>query len=118
LVVEDNEVNQILARTILERDGHHVTIAENGRQAVTAATAQMFDLVLMDLQMPEMDGLEAARLIRATAGSIAQVPIVALTAAASASEVAACFAAGMNGVLAKPYRAQDLADAIAQHVGR
>ncbi len=118
LVVEDNEVNQILARTILERDGHQVTIAENGREAVTAATDQMFDLVLMDLQMPEMDGLEAARLIRATAGSIAQVPIVALTAAASASEVAACFAAGMNGVLAKPYRAQDLADAIAQHVGR
>lgn len=114
LVAEDNAVNQLLVRTILERDGHQVDIVDTGRKAIGAAAAKPFDIILLDLQMPEMGGLEAARGIRALDGAQARIPILAFTAAASVEEVMTCRNAGMNGVVAKPFRSQDLIAAIAR----
>jgi len=103
LVAEDTPVNRKLVATVLSKRGHHVTTVENGRQAVEAVAQNAFDLVLMDVQMPEMDGLEAARAIRAREGtSGGHVPIVALTAHALKGDRERCLAAGMDGYLAKP----------------
>lgn len=112
LVAEDNATNQIVVRTMLERLGHRVTIVDNGRKAVETVKAQSFDLVLMDISMPEMDGLEATRLIR-DAGSA--IPILALTAHAGATEVERCREAGMDGLLSKPIRRQSLEEALNRH---
>jgi PAS domain S-box-containing protein len=103
LVAEDNPVNQQLAVHLLERRGHSVIVAENGRQALSAIEKHKFDLVLMDVQMPEMGGLEATRAIREkeeTTG--AHVAIVAMTAHAMQGDRERCLEAGMDGYLAKP----------------
>jgi len=102
LVVEDNEVNQRVMLAMLERHGHHVTLAANGLEAVAAVRDGAFDLVLMDVLMPVLDGLEATRLIRALGGAAIRLPIIALTANVVAGEEEACLAAGMNGFLGKP----------------
>jgi two-component system sensor histidine kinase/response regulator len=102
LVVEDNVVNQQVARRFLERLGLGVQIAENGQRAVDACSQDEFRLILMDVQMPVMDGLAAARAIRAHDGPNRAVPIIALTASAMTDELERCTAAGMNGLLAKP----------------
>lgn len=99
LVVEDNGVNRMVARKMLEGDGHSVTEAHDGAQGVERARTDTFDLILMDISMPGMDGITAARLIR-EAG--ATVPIVATTAHAMPDEIAAFRAAGMNDILIKP----------------
>ncbi len=116
LLAEDNRVNQILARTILDRLGCTVKVAVNGKDAVTAYAADGFDLVLMDCHMPEMDGYEAARRIREIeAGPPARgkrVPIIAVTANALPGERDRCLAAGMDDYLAKPFRAEDIATLI------
>jgi signal transduction histidine kinase/CheY-like chemotaxis protein len=111
LLVEDNKVNQLVAAGMMRRAGHVVEIAENGQQAVAAVAAQAPDLILMDMQMPGMDGLEATRVIRASRDSLRRaVPIIALTANAMSSDREACIAAGMNDYLTKPIdRAQLLA---------
>ena len=109
LVTEDNVVNQRLATRLLEKRGHRVTIANNGRQAVEALEAGAFDLVFMDVQMPEMDGLEATAAVRkkeATTGK--HQPIIALTAHAMKRDQEKCLAAGMDGYLTKPIRPQEL----------
>jgi CheY-like chemotaxis protein len=101
--------NQRLAKALLEKWGHTVTIAENGRLAVDRSQAEQFDLILMDVQMPELDGLEAAQQIRrreATTGG--HVPIIAMTARAMTGDRERCLAAGMDGYVAKPVRKQDL----------
>lgn len=104
LLVEDHPVNRTLARVLLERRGHRVAIATNGREAVEATAETAFDVVLMDLQMPEMGGVEAARRIRAAeAGGRGRTPIVAMTAHAAARDREACRAAGMDDYLAKPF---------------
>ena len=108
LMAEDNPVNQKLGVLLLERMGCRITLAADGRQAVERARAERFDLILMDIQMPEMDGLEAARALRSEAGACAGVPIIAVTANAMASDRADCMAAGMNDFLAKPFKAADL----------
>jgi PAS domain S-box-containing protein len=108
LLVEDNPINQKLAVTLLERWGHHVTVAENGKVAVDCVTQQVFDVVLMDMMMPIMDGLEATALIRALPDSKARVPIVAMTANAMESDRERCLAAGMNDYVSKPIKAQEL----------
>ena len=103
LLAEDNPVNQEVALRLLERRGHSVIVAENGRQALTAIERHKFDLVLMDVQMPEMGGLEATQLIREKEKSTGEhLPILAMTAHAMQGDRERCIAAGMDGYLAKP----------------
>jgi len=104
LLAEDHPVNQILARKILQKRGHMVTVAGNGREALAALAAERFDLVLMDIQMPELDGLEATRLIRAGTDPRIdrEIPIIALTAHAMAGDRERLLAAGMSDYLGKP----------------
>jgi two-component system sensor histidine kinase/response regulator len=102
LVVEDNVVNQQVAKRFLQRLGCEVVVAENGQRGVDEYLQDQFGLVLMDVQMPVMDGLAAAREIRAREGGQNPVPIVALTASAMTDELERCTAAGMNGLLVKP----------------
>ena len=117
LVAEDNPVNQKLASLILEREGHRVHIVENGQAVLEALAREPFDLVLMDLQMPDMGGLEAPRLIREKeAPAPRPLPIIALTANAFEEDREKCLAAGMNGFVTKPMRRADLFDAIAAAV--
>jgi signal transduction histidine kinase len=105
LVAEDNGVNQMLTVRFLRKLGCEASVADNGRDALEAVTAGGFDLVLMDVQMPEMDGYEATAAIRAHPDqAMASLPIVALTAHATASDRDRCLAAGMNGFLTKPLR--------------
>jgi signal transduction histidine kinase/DNA-binding response OmpR family regulator len=113
LLAEDNTVNQVLAVRLLEKRGHRVTVAADGRQAVAALERQPFDLVLMDVQMPEMDGFQATAVIRErekTLGS--HVPIIAMTAHAMEGDQKRCLAAGMDAYLSKPIQARDLFDAV------
>ena len=116
LLAEDNLVNQRLASRTLEKQGHTVTLVSDGRQALEAAAAQTFDLILMDVQMPEMDGLAASRAIRETeAGTTRHVPILAITAHAMNSDRQACLEAGMDGYISKPFKLQDLLQAVTNH---
>jgi signal transduction histidine kinase/DNA-binding response OmpR family regulator len=109
LLAEDNPVNQVVAVRLLERRGHQVTVAVNGREAVTAAGREPFDLLLMDVQMPEMDGFEATAAIRqAEAGTGRHLPIFAMTAHAMKGDAERCRLAGMDGYLPKPIRPGDL----------
>jgi signal transduction histidine kinase/DNA-binding response OmpR family regulator len=109
LVADDSPVNQKLARRLLELRGHRVAVVDSGRAAVTRSAAERFDVLLMDVQMPEMDGLEATAAIRARepAGG-ARTPIVAMTAHAGKSERERCLAAGMDDYLSKPIDADEL----------
>jgi len=103
LVVEDNPVNQMLALRLLEKQGHAVTVAGSGLEAVERAAVGGFDVVLMDVQMPGMDGLQATMAIRkAEAGSGVHVPILAMTAHAMSGDRDRCLAVGMDGYLSKP----------------
>ena len=113
LLVEDVAVNQMLATRILEKAGHSVVIANNGLEAVAAVDAGTFDVVLMDVQMPEMDGFEASKTIRAHEEHTGvHVPIVAMTAYAMTGDRERCLAAGMDGYVSKPIRARELLDAV------
>jgi signal transduction histidine kinase/DNA-binding response OmpR family regulator len=103
LVAEDNAINRDLAFAILEGEGHYPTAAHNGREAIVACAREHFDLVLMDVQMPEMDGLEATAILReAQKRNGRRVPIVALTAHAMSGDRERCLEAGMDAYLAKP----------------
>jgi CheY-like chemotaxis protein len=114
LIAEDNAVNQLLLTRLLEKRGHRVIVVENGRQALDALEKESYDLVLMDVQMPEMDGLEAtAELRRTEKNTSGHQPVVALTAHAMKGDDERCMAAGMDGYLTKPIRALEL-DALLQ----
>ncbi len=102
LLAEDNQVNQLVATRILERAGHAVLAVEDGAAALAAARRGGFDLVLMDVMMPVMDGLAATRAIRALPGAAGQVKVIGLTARVSSEDKAACRAAGMDGFAPKP----------------
>ena len=115
LLAEDSLVNQKLAAALLEKYGHTVTVASNGSEAIGALCSHEFDLVLMDVQMPEMDGLEATALIRTREEETGtHVPIVAMTAHAMQGDRERCLGAGMDGYVAKPIRARELFGAIEQ----
>jgi PAS domain S-box-containing protein len=117
LLAEDNEVNQEMAATMLRKRGHHVDVVGTGTQAVAAASRQHYDMVFMDIQMPEMDGLDATRAIRAMP-VCADLPIIALTAHALADERQKCLAAGMNAYVTKPFKAFELFAAAEEWGGR
>jgi signal transduction histidine kinase/DNA-binding response OmpR family regulator/HPt (histidine-containing phosphotransfer) domain-containing protein len=109
LVAEDNLTNQTLVRLLLEQEGHEVTVVPNGRAAVTSSAARKYDVILMDVQMPEMDGFEATAAIRQRERDTgAHVPIVAMTAHAMAGDRERCLAEGMDAYLSKPLRPEDL----------
>jgi CheY-like chemotaxis protein len=113
LLAEDSLVNQKLAVALLERQGHVVTVANNGREALAASERQEFDLVLMDLQMPEMDGFEATLAIRLREQQSGRhLPIIAVTAHALKGDDTRCLAAGMDAYISKPIRARELYEAI------
>jgi CheY-like chemotaxis protein len=109
LLVEDNRVNQRVALRMLERRGFHVTIAGTGIEAVRLAAAERFDAILMDVQMPEMNGLDATRAIRALPRPESSgVPIIAMTAHAMAGDRERCLEAGMDDYLTKPIQPEAL----------
>jgi len=110
LIVEDEHINQQILKAILTKLGHRTTLAENGRIALDLLLSDHFDIVLMDVQMPEMDGLEATRRIRAAKDCerVRDIPIIALTAYAMAGDEERCLAAGMTGYLAKPVDIKEL----------
>jgi two-component system, sensor histidine kinase and response regulator len=119
LVAEDNVVNQKLAMKLLEKRGHKVTIAANGKEALAAIGKRTFDLVIMDVQMPVMDGLEATVLLREQEKLTGQhQPVVAMTALVMKGDRERCMAAGMDGYLSKPIRPQELDEVLELYIGR
>jgi sensor domain CHASE-containing protein/CheY-like chemotaxis protein len=117
LLAEDNQTNQLIVQAFVGMAGHSVTIVENGRAAVEAVKSQNFDLVLMDVQMPEMDGPTAALAIRALPGPAADIPIIALTANAMSGDREKYLAVGMTDYVSKPVDMTTLHAAIARAVG-
>lgn len=119
LVVEDNKINQLVAKGLLKQEGADITLADNGRIAVDLLTAQpdAFEAVLMDVQMPVMDGYEATRTLRALPG-FADLPVIAMTANAMASDREACLAAGMNDHVGKPFEIDHLVATLRHFTGR
>ena len=103
LLAEDNRINAVLATALINREGHQVDVAQNGLEAVNAIQADTYHLVLMDMHMPEMDGLEACRSIRKLPAPMNTIPIIALTANAMASDRKKCMDAGMDDFLSKPF---------------
>lgn len=116
LVADDVEVNQELAAAILNRFGHRVTLAKNGQEALDAFSRQRFDIILMDVQMPGMDGMQATRAIREREAPTGRhTPIMALTAYAAREDKERCLAAGMDGYLSKPFKSEELLAALREH---
>jgi signal transduction histidine kinase/CheY-like chemotaxis protein len=118
LLVEDNPVSQEVTRAYLERLGCEVAVAENGAEAIDAARTRRFDAILMDCQMPDVDGFEATELIRRSEAerACAPVPIVALTASAFVHDRARCLSAGMSDHLSKPFTAHSLQQMLVKHI--
>jgi CheY-like chemotaxis protein len=114
LIVEDDPASVLLTQKILESEGHHVLVVANGAEALTLNAQDAFDLILMDLQMPTMDGLEATRRIREMENGATQTPIIALSAHAMEHDIDACMAAGMNAYISKPVTREELIGAIQQ----
>ena len=117
LLVEDHPINQKLATNLLERWGHRVTLAENGKLAVEVMRGRRFDIVLMDMMMPVMDGLEATRQIRVAEmeNSVPRTPIIAMTANAMQGDRENCLEVGMDDYIAKPIKSQDLQQLLRQY---
>ena len=112
-MTDDNLVNQRLVTRLLEKRGHRVTTASNGLEALEALQKEPYDLVLMDVQMPRMDGFEATAKIRKSEnGTNSRIPIIALTAHAMKGDRERCLAAGMDGYLTKPIRLPELEELI------
>ena len=118
LVVEDVPLNQDLARAVLERGGHRVDVVAGGAEAVAAVQVTPYDIVLMDIQMPGVDGITATRRIRALTHPAARVPIVAMTANVLPHQIAAFTAAGMDGAIGKPFKREVLFALIERHALR
>jgi signal transduction histidine kinase/CheY-like chemotaxis protein len=117
LLVEDTPVNQVLGRSILVKAGYQVTLARDGVEALEQFQTGGFDLVLMDMQMPRMDGLEATRRIRALEPTGLRIPIIALTANALESDRQRCLQAGMDAFLAKPFKMEEVIELVGRFSG-
>jgi CheY-like chemotaxis protein len=118
LLAEDNAVNQKVASRVLEKQGHHVTVAANGRQALAALDQATFDVVLMDVQMPEMDGFETTAAIRARERDTgSHLPIIAMTAHAMQGDRERCIAAGMDNYISKPLNVPELIELLEKFCG-
>ena len=107
-MAEDNQVNWQLISKLLSKRGHKADLADNGIEAIAAVCRKSYDLVLMDVQMPEMDGVSATAAIRNLSGPVRRIPIIALTANVMAGQRESYLAAGMNDYLTKPIRPADL----------
>jgi two-component system sensor histidine kinase/response regulator len=119
LLAEDNAVNQKLAMRLLEKRGHHVTLANNGKEALTALDKGSYDLVLMDVQMPEMDGLEATIALREREKRLGRhQAVVAMTALVMKGDRERCIEAGMDGYLSKPIRQQELDEVLDNYIAK
>lgn len=118
LLVEDNKMNQLVASKALTKLGYRFDIANDGTEAVNALRARTYDAVLMDCQMPIMDGYEATGLIRRIEGAIRHTPIIAMTAAAMEGDREACLDAGMDDYITKPVNLDAIADALSRWLGR
>ncbi len=117
LLAEDHPINQRVAQRMLQKLGHEVVITADGRQALEAYESGGFDVILMDIQMPEMDGFETLQAIRAIeTGSGRHTPVVAMTAHAMQGDRERCFSAGFDGYLSKPIHQADLAAALDPHI--
>ncbi len=118
LLIEDNAVNQVVTRRLLEREGHTVVVADNGLRGLEALSRESFDAILMDVQMPGMDGIETTRAIRSRepAGG-RRTPIVAFTAHAMKEDRERCLAAGMDAYLAKPVETSEMLEALENAAG-
>ena len=116
LLVEDNIVNQKVAVALLTKLGCRVDAAANGREALDMVSQLPYDLILMDCQMPEMDGFEATGAIRKSEGTARHTPIIALTAGAMMKDQHSCLEAGMDGYLSKPVRAAQLSEVLGQYL--
>ena len=114
LLAEDNVVNQKLAMRLLQQMGYRADLASNGIEAVECVQRQIYDVVLMDVQMPEMDGLEAARRIAASGNPGERPRIVAMTANAMQGDREECLAAGMDDYITKPIRVEHLVESLNQ----
>jgi CheY-like chemotaxis protein len=112
LLVDDGRMNQEIARIFLEHAGYEVRVADSGAAGLEALDTETCDIVLMDMQMPGMDGLETTRRIRARGGRFAELPIIALSARVFSEDVAECLAAGMNGHLGKPFDRVEMVETI------
>jgi CheY-like chemotaxis protein len=112
LLAEDDETNQLYAISLLERDGWVVELARTGRDAVALAADRVYDVILMDCQMPELSGYEAVREIRRHEGATRHAPIIALTAHATKSDRERCLAAGMDAYVSKPFDVEALDHAL------
>jgi CheY-like chemotaxis protein len=112
LVVDDVAANRAMIHALLALDGHLVTAAENGAEAVALTARDSFDAVLMDLRMPVMDGIEATRRIRMLPGAAGSTPIIAISADLATETVPICLAVGMNAMLAKPIDLEALTAAL------
>jgi two-component system sensor histidine kinase/response regulator len=119
LLVEDNPVNQRLAQRILQKEEYTVALADNGKEALETLARQSFDLILMDVQMPVMDGFDATRAIRVEEKKTGtHTPIIATTAHAMTGDRERCLAAGMDNYISKPIRAQDLVALVAKYCAK
>jgi signal transduction histidine kinase/AmiR/NasT family two-component response regulator len=114
LIAEDNAVNRRLIKAVLESAGHHVTAVSNGKQALAVFETQIFDLILMDIEMPEMNGIEATEAIRESEGRDSRVPIYALTAHTMAGDRDKCLAGGMDGHISKPINVDEVLQIVAR----
>jgi len=111
-LAEDNLVNQRVLQEMLRNEGHDVETVANGTEAVAAVEAGQFDVVLMDINMPEMDGVEATRAIRALPGGVSRIPIIAVTANALRDDRDKFIDAGMDDYVSKPVSAEGLSEAL------
>lgn len=118
LLAEDNDVNARLIVAVLERSGYEITVAVDGEQAARMGDSGDFDLILMDVNMPEVDGLEATRRIRAGQPPACNVTIVALTADDGGAMRKKCSEAGMDGYVTKPINMGELVKAVEENIGR